>query len=211
MAEKKKLDDLDDELARLEAELAALERGEAPPPPPAKKKVSLAERLKKKEEPKPVEAPEAPAEPAPEGEKKFKMPGFLKRGKTEEKPAEAEASSEKPAFLSRLKRKGEAPVVATPEESAPIQVPDVAPAASTRVALAPDNAVWTREGRAWRRVDPARTRPVFRRRMNDAGEVVYEAPASTSELAEATGAEEGEKAVTRGIFGRFLKRKDAEE
>lgn len=200
--DKPSLDDLEAELAALEAELAGLE--------PAKKaKARPAEKKPKTPAPEPVAEP-APAKP------RFAL-GRKKEAAAETAPPE-EAPKGKPKFgLGFGKKK------ATVEATPPPAIPRVeAPAAPPVVAQAPavalveepprqrepipvtDASSWRRDESGWVRTVRSTPRPVMRRVLDEDGAVVREESATQEDLDEVTGVK-AERGVGKILGGRSMK------
>lgn len=180
MAKKKKLDDLDAELAALEAELAALEGK----PAPAKAAAPPA--------PKPAAAT-APAPAASEtAEKKRRLPGFGRKKEAAAPDVALEPVAPPP----------------TPAPAAG-PTPAAAPAPAAPPLPRGDLTHWRREGDAWVRVVPGFEGPVVRRVLDEQGATVREEPATRADLDEVRGvkAERGVGKLLGGAGGAMSKLK----
>lgn len=226
MAKKRSLDDLEDELAKVEAELAALE-GRAPAKPKPKKKAAPAEEPPAAEPaPEPARGRKAPfglgrkkeaAETAPVEERKPRFGLPFGKGAASA-PAETEAAPE-PAPKSRVslpfgKRRDTAAPAVEPDTPALVdthtdappvvaRAPAVAivdePATQRREAIpVTDASDWRQEDGAWVRTVSATPTPVVRRILDEDGAIVREEPATRDDLDEATGAK-----AERGV-GKLL-------
>lgn len=203
--QKRSIEDLDAELAAVEAELAALE-GRAPPPP------------RKKAAPK-KEAPAAP-EPAPakeESKSRFALPFGKKKGEASEAADESSADAETTESPAKSRFAIGKPKLAMPfgkkkREDAPAEAPATEPLVETdtdappAIVRAPAVAVveedrprqaevvpvtdasnWRAEHGAWVRANPDTPTTVVRRILDEEGEVVREEPATQDDLDEVTG------------------------
>ncbi len=197
MAKKKKLEELDAELAALEAELAALEG----------KATEVAAPKPRAPTPQPVE--EAPAEP-PAKKGRFSFGKKKAEAAPDEAPAAeaAEASEPKRFGLSALKkgRKAEAvaessvPAAEAPPESVP--QPPVEPTRPAKVAEplpSGDLTHWRRDGTTWVRAVPEHEPPAIRRILDENEETVREEPATRADVDEVTGVK-AERGVGK-LFG----------
>lgn len=174
----KSLEEMEAELAALEAELQALESGAAP----AKSKKTKA----------PVEAESDAAAP----KSRLKLP--FGRTKKEEPAADAaepaaaaepEAQEKKPslggrAILGKFGKKktddADASDDAAPDAAAPAPVAADAPTPAAPALPPRDDAQWTRVDNVWRR-EVSAPRGVFRRVLDESGNVVEEVPADEDE------------------------------
>lgn len=219
MAKKRSVDDLEDELAQIEAELAALE-GRAPPP--------KAKKAPAKPAPEPEAAPAEPVERDDAPAEKRKLPFGLGRKKepaSDEAPAQSAESKPKFALPFGKKKQQEAqPEEAPPEPETPALLElhaEVPPAIAQAPGLAiaedgirereiiplTDASLWrSDDGGAWVRQVEGTPKPVVRRILNDDGEVVREESATQDELDDATGAR-AQRGVTKllGGAGKSLK------
>lgn len=157
MAKKKKLDDLESELAELEAELAALE-GKAASAAPAKPKAAPAPEP----EPAPAEEEDAPKK------RRFGLPK-LKKGAAAEAPPAAEVAEAGEAKPAKAEPKPEAP------KTPPAELPRG------------DLTHWRRDGDTWVRAIPEHSGPIVRRVLDEDDQVVREEPATQEDLDEVTG------------------------
>lgn len=195
MPPKKRLEELDAELAALEAELAALETGagaktkkreappeeapaEAPPEPAPKRKLG-------RPKPKPEAAPEAPAAEPVEKPKRKRGLALPRRKEAPAQPGGAPAATEggpvagAPAEEPRKRR---LPFGRAAEEAPPAAAPPQAPE-QARVA-------WQPSAGGWRALPPGPRRvEVVRRHLDEAGRVLAEEQVG-EEVVEAPPAEE---------------------
>ena len=222
MARKKSLDELDAELAELEAELEALEEGGGPGPKPKPRKAPkpAKQAAPPPEEPEPEPAGEA-EEAAPEPTKKRRL--RLRRGKPvpeapsppdraePEPPPPAEAKSRRPKLPFGRRAKAEAPEPPTPEtEDAPSSIPSAPIAAPPELPRGAPH--WERGASGWRVAAPPSTGiPVVRRRVDAQGQTIEEEVVAVAPAPPAAGAEPTappEEPVRSGRF-RFGRRRGA--
>jgi hypothetical protein len=214
MAKKKKLDDLDAELAALEAELAALEGKAAPSKAPNKAPASVA--------PAPSPGPDAavvrgraPAEPAATKRRiSFgkKAPGVADRDVA---PAGGAAAKLKLPFGRKKGDTGGVPSAAAhgPEGPSAVTVPVKTPQAPAPSVAEPlpkgDLTNWRQEGGVWIRAIPGYEGPVVRRVLDEEGATVREERATRADLDEVTGvkAERGVGKLLGGASGAAAKLK----
>lgn len=160
---KKSVEELDAELARLEAELAAMESGTEAPK--AKKKP------KKAPPPEPEAAPEAPAEPAPPKEGR-KLP-FGRRKASGETPDVSPAPPKEGRKLPFGRRK-------SPEGPAPDAAPSAAPPETPLPPPPPPEpagpvTAWEHRGGAWRASPQGPSKvEIVRREVDATGRVLQE-------------------------------------
>lgn len=174
MAKKKKLDDLEAELAALEAELQALE-GKATKAAPAKAAPAKAAPAKEAPEAAPAKD-EAPAE---KPKSRFSLPKLGKNAGTKSAPAADEPQ----------------PVT---EAAAPAPAPS--PSRNVPVLPAGDLTHWRQESGAWVRRVPTHESPIVRRILDDEGRTIREEPATQADLDEVRGLK-AERGVGRILGG----------
>lgn len=182
MPPKKSVEELDAELAQLEAELAALEAGEGPKKP------------KKAKKPAPSPPPEAPDATDEAPKRRFGLP-LPKRAA----PADGEAPAPKKRFGFPLP--GRRAAAAEPAEAQP-PAPVEAPAALKDAPLPEPRVAWHGEGGAWRAQAPGAQRvEVLRRKLDERGQVVEEEDLGHETIAPPAPAPEPEAPRRFSLFG----------
>ncbi|MBI4394228.1 MAG: PKD domain-containing protein [Euryarchaeota archaeon] len=180
MAKKdKSLEDLDAELARLEAELKDLESGKPPPAKPESGK-----KAKKEKPPKPAKAGPPTATLPKEGPKRDlpKLPkvglGGLGKLKLPARPGKpGPVTPSEPVQPAAAPEQLELELVREESDAKDLAAPETHLEREAALAATDPSVQWKRDGRVWRR-EPDATEPRFERRRLDAqGNIVDEGPA----------------------------------